>query len=125
MPANLSSLQIDGGSNDPPYDQIRTQITRLIGSGELAPGDKLPTVRALATTLSVATNTVARSYRELEHRGLVLTRGRLGTVVAGDSVERAARQAAADFVKGLRTLDLDDDAILEHVRRALTPPKSS
>jgi DNA-binding transcriptional regulator YhcF (GntR family) len=125
MVGGLGSLAVDATSSDPPYDQIRTQITRLVSAGQLAPGERLPTVRTLATTLGVAANTVARAYRELEHRGLVITRGRLGTVVAGDSVERAAREAAADLVVQMRALNLDNQQILEHVHRALSPPKSS
>jgi DNA-binding transcriptional regulator YhcF (GntR family) len=119
------TVVVDPTSTEPPYDQIRTQITRLVDSGSLAPGAKLPTVRALAQELHVAANTVARAYRELEHRGVISTRGRLGTFVSGRSVDRAAKQAAADFVKGMRALDLDDEAILDHVRRGLAPPKSS
>ncbi len=116
---------IDPLSSDAPYDQIRMQIARQVDSGALAPGLKLPTVRALALELGVAANTVARAYRELEHRGVILTRGRLGTFVSGSSVDRAAKQAAADFVQQMRTLDLDDAQILEQVRRGLAPPKSS
>ena len=40
-------------------------------------------------------NTVARAYRELEHSGVVSTRGRNGTVVNGDGSDRAAKEAAA------------------------------
>ena len=56
---------------EPPYEQIRSQIARQVADGELPPGTKLPTVRALAATLGIAPNTVARAYRELEHSGVV------------------------------------------------------
>ncbi len=65
----------------PPYAQIRTQISSLISLGELPAGSKLPTVRALATDLGVASGTVARAYKELEADGLVTSRRRAGTVV--------------------------------------------
>ena len=116
---------IDAGSPDPPYHQIRLQISRLIDGGKVAPGVRLPTVRELAARLGVATNTVARAYRELEHRGLVSTRGRLGTVVSGGGVTRASKQAAADFVDGLVAMGLDGEQILELVREHLEPPRSS
>jgi DNA-binding transcriptional regulator YhcF (GntR family) len=119
------TLIIDPTSPDPPYDQIRAQITRLVEAGSIEPGAKLPTVRALAKEMGVAANTVARAYRELEHRGVILTRGRLGTFIAGDAVDSAAKQASADFVGHLRALGLDDKQILDRVRRGLTPPKSS
>lgn len=65
----------------PPYEQIRAQISSLISLGELPTGSKLPTVRALATDLGVASGTVARAYKELEAAGLVTSRRRAGTVV--------------------------------------------
>lgn len=74
-------INIDLSSAVPPYDQIRSQIASLISLGELAPGSKLPTVRALATDLAVASGTVARAYKELEAAGLVSSRRRAGTVV--------------------------------------------
>ncbi|MGO2052724.1 GntR family transcriptional regulator [Glutamicibacter sp. 287] len=75
----------------PPYEQIRTQISSLISLGELPAGSKLPTVRALATDLGVASGTVARAYKELEATGLVSSRRRAGTVVnAGADMEKSS-----------------------------------
>ena len=44
------------------------QLTGLILSGELRPGDRLPTVRALAVDLDISYNTVNRAYMDLERR---------------------------------------------------------
>lgn len=118
-------ISIDVSAAEPPYQQIRTHLARQIDSGRLVPGVQLPTVRQLAATLGVATNTVARAYRELEHRGLVTTRGRLGTIVAGDSVARAAKEASVEFVARLTALGLESEQILQLVREHLEPPKSS
>ena len=76
-------------------------------------------VRALATSLDLAANTVARAYKELEALGVVETRGRAGTFVAGRGVERSAREAAATYVASVRALGLSDDEALGTVRRAL------
>ncbi|HEY5822097.1 MAG TPA: GntR family transcriptional regulator, partial [Propionibacteriaceae bacterium] len=73
-------IELDTGSAIPPYEQIRAQIAGLVARGSLAPGDRLPTVRALAADLGIAANTVARGYKELEAGGVILTRRRLGTV---------------------------------------------
>ncbi len=73
-------ITVDTAVVEPPYEQIRTQIAAQVVDGRLPPGTKLPSVRSLAETLGVATNTVARAYRELEHTGVVTTRGRGGTV---------------------------------------------
>ena len=55
-------LSIDGGVGaPPPFEQVRSQLEALIGSGRLLPGDRLPTVRALAIELGIAANTVAKA----------------------------------------------------------------
>jgi DNA-binding transcriptional regulator YhcF (GntR family) len=118
-------LVVDLTSPEPPYSQIRGQVAALVASGALAAGERLPTVRALAESLGVAANTVARAYRELEHSGVVTTRGRAGTVVNGDGVDRAAKDAAATYAETLRALGIGQDEALRLVRRAFDPPVSS
>jgi len=111
-------VTIDTAAADPPYAQVREQIRAQVQSGELPAGTKLPTVRGLATDLGLATNTVARAYRELEALGVIETRGRAGSVVTGAGVERAAREAAHEFVARLRELGVADEQALDLVRRA-------
>jgi DNA-binding transcriptional regulator YhcF (GntR family) len=110
---------VDPGAAEPPYEQIRRSFARRIEAGELTPGTRLPTVRQLATDLGVAANTVARAYRELEQTGLIETRGRSGSFVAGAGVEQEARAAAAAYADRVRALGIDPDAAVAHVRRAL------
>ena len=113
-------LALDADSTVPPYEQVRAQLTGRIRSGELAPGTRLPTVRALADALGLAVNTVARAYRELEQAGLVVTRGRLGTTVeAAGAEDRAALAAATVYVRQARALGLTDEDALAWVRTAL------
>jgi DNA-binding transcriptional regulator YhcF (GntR family) len=69
------AVTLDMLSATPPYEQVRSQIAGHIRTGSIRPGEKLPVVRALAADLGVATNTVARAYRELEAGGLVTTPG--------------------------------------------------
>ena len=76
-------ITIDPSSPTPPFEQLRAAFVDAMASGELAPGHRLPTVRKLAEDLGVAPGTVARAYRELEADGVVTTRGRHGTTVAG------------------------------------------
>jgi len=114
-------LQVDPRSPVPPFEQIRTQVTEHVRAGTLAPGTRLPTVRRLAEDLGLATNTVARAYRELERGGVVVTRGRHGTFVeAGDAADRAALTAAHEYTRQIRALGLDDETALAWVRTALT-----
>ena len=112
-------LVIDHTAAEAPFEQVKRQITDQVESGVLRPGDKLPTVRQLATDLGLAPNTVARSYRELEALGVVDTRGRSGTFVSGDQVARAAREAAAAYVDRVRALGVDPAEAVALVRRGL------
>jgi DNA-binding transcriptional regulator YhcF (GntR family) len=119
------AVRIDPAAGDAPYAQIRTQIATQVARGTLPAGTKLPTVRALAERLGLATNTVARAYRELEHAGVVTTRGRNGTVVSGDGADRAAKEAATTYADAMRSLGFRQDEALELVRRAFDRPVSS
>lgn len=112
-------LSVDDSSGVPPFEQVREGIKAQVESGSLEPGFRLPPVRALATSLDLAPNTVARAYKELEVLGVVETRGRAGTFVAGRGVERSVRTAAASYVASVRALGLNDDEALDAVRRAL------
>ncbi|WP_318244383.1 GntR family transcriptional regulator [Oerskovia merdavium] len=100
---------------------MRSQVVAHIAAERLVVGDRLPTIRALATDLGLAAGTVARAYRELESAGITTTRRRAGTVVA-DGVaptDVVARQAARAFVAAVREAGLDDDAIVDLVRGEL------
>ena len=77
-----AEIAVDPDSSVPPFEQVRTQIADLIGAGRMLPGDRLPTVRALAADLGLASNTVARAYKALEAGGLVEAHSRAGTRVA-------------------------------------------
>jgi GntR family transcriptional regulator len=76
----------------PIYVQIRDQILRAIGSGTIAPGVQLPTMRQLAVDLKVDLNTVRHAYDELEQTGaIVIVRAR-GTYVADSPPRTDAAQ---------------------------------
>jgi len=118
-------IVIDADSPVPPYEQVRLRIAELAATGALPAGTKLPPVRTLATELSLAANTVARAYRELEHSGVVTTRGRAGTVVNGDGADRASKEAARSYADAMRALGVGQDEALELVRRAFDRPVTS
>jgi DNA-binding transcriptional regulator YhcF (GntR family) len=118
----LGMITVDPAASAPPYEQIRSQIAAQVERRDLMPGDRLPTVRRLAQELGVATNTVARAYRELEQSGVIETRGRAGSFVTGAGVEREARAAAAAYVAQVRALGLNTDESLALVRRLLEHP---
>jgi GntR family transcriptional regulator len=63
------------------YLQIIEQVKHLIESGVLLPGDSLPSVRSLATTLVISPNTVIKAYGELEHQNVIELRMGSGAFV--------------------------------------------
>jgi DNA-binding transcriptional regulator YhcF (GntR family) len=98
-------ITLDESSPEPLSEQLSTAITERIRRGSLAPGGRLPTVRALAEELELAPNTVAKAYRALEDQGLIVGRGRRGTFVTDrlpkgfTGRELALRDAADAFVR--------------------------
>ncbi len=82
-------FQLDLHSGVPAYRQIIDQVRGGIASGQLAAGDQLPTVRALAVDLAINPNTVVRAYRELEFGGLLETQQGTGTFISAQKMKRA------------------------------------
>lgn len=66
----------------PIYEQIMDNLRRLIISGGVAPGDRLPSVREMAAQLAINPNTIQRAYRELENEGYLVTLPGKGAFVA-------------------------------------------
>jgi DNA-binding transcriptional regulator YhcF (GntR family) len=75
------TLAVDLESEVPIVQQIVNGLRRLLLAEELAPGDALPSSRALARDLGVHFNTVAQAYRTLESEGWLMLKRRAGTVV--------------------------------------------
>jgi DNA-binding transcriptional regulator YhcF (GntR family) len=119
--SSVVQFTVDPHAEHPPFEQLKSRVIGGIASGELIAGTKLPTVRALATELGIAPNTVARAYRELETDGLIETRGRNGTVIKGaaDDPAALAQLAAQEYAARVRDLGIEADAAVEYVRAAL------
>ncbi|MEP7018266.1 MAG: GntR family transcriptional regulator [Actinomycetota bacterium] len=125
--STLPRLAIDSDSGTPPFEQVRTQIATAVAAGQLDAGTKLPTVRQLAADLGLATNTVARAYRELEADAVIATHGRRGTFVRSDVVDEgsvrssaadSARAVATDYVHAVRKLGLSSQEAVRLVENA-------
>jgi len=111
----------------PIYLQVVQQVRRLVASGELMPGDELPSIRSLADQLVVNPNTVAHAYRELESAGIVTTSRGLGTYVTETSQSTAHAERRAVLGERIDALVLESrqmripfDEVLEmmHEREA-------
>lgn len=74
-------LEIDVSAPEPVYEQIIVQIALALETKQIGVGDRLPTIRQLATDLEINPNTVARAYQQLEEIGMISTNGRAGSVI--------------------------------------------
>ncbi len=74
-------LRLDPDSAVPIYLQIVHTIKHQVATGRLKPGEQLPTVRELATTLRINPNTVARAYDQLDGDNVITTQQGRGTYV--------------------------------------------
>ncbi len=117
-------LFLDHSNGIPIYLQIVQQVKYLVASGRLAPGDELPTIRALAERLVVNPNTVARAYRELEAAGVVTTRRGAGTHVSDAGSPLARRECLAVLTQRVdallaeaRQMNVSTEEVLDLVRR--------
>ena len=119
-------LRLDSESGVPFYQQVVQQVKRLIASGTLAPGDRLPTVRELAAELVLNPNTVARAYQDLEREGVVETRRGQGTFACAPS-SHLTRSERRGLIAGLldralvdaRHLGLSPEDVIELLKERI------
>ncbi len=109
-------LDVDPQSALPVYEQIREQVTRMIVSGVLPVGARLPAIRQLAGDLQLAKGTVAKAYALLERDGVVESRGHRGTFVIElalpSDIDGSLAVAAERFVNVARQLGVDQERAL-------------
>ena len=86
----------------PIYEQIKDGLRKLIVTGAMGPDEKLPSVRALATQLSINPNTIQRAYNELENEGYIYSVPGKGSFAAGNAgADEARKQELLTKVKEL------------------------
>ncbi|MDO4520529.1 MAG: GntR family transcriptional regulator [Erysipelotrichaceae bacterium] len=110
-------LKFDFESSEPLYMQIRNQIVVGIGEGRLKPGEKLPTIRALAEESGINMMTVSKAYQMLKQEGFIVTDRRSGAIVkrrentagVSDSTIKALRISFSE----LRAAGLDKKEIID------------
>src|SRR6266481_6700783 len=99
-------FQIATAGREPIYRQLAGQIREGVARGQLAAGDRLPSVRELSRRLVVNPNTIARVYTELEREGVLHTRQGMGVFVAqpnNDLSGAARRKKLFDRIDALLT----------------------
>ena len=79
-------FQLDHGDHRPIYEQIKDKIKDLIIKGALKENDKVPSVRELASILTINPNTIQKAYRELEIEGYIYSLRAKGSFVSPKGV---------------------------------------
>lgn len=122
-------LTLNYRDSRPIYEQIKDGLRRMTVTGAMAQDEKLPSVRALATQLSINPNTIQRAYRELEAEGYILSMPGKGSFVAdATDLERQKRldaehalRAAAQSLAALGYGPDKLDALWAQMREELEP----
>lgn len=122
-------LTLNYRDSRPIYEQIKDGLRRMIVTSAMAQDEKLPSVRAMATQLSINPNTIQRAYRELEAEGYILSMPGKGSFVAdATDLERQKRldaehalRAAAQSLAALGYGPDKLDALWAQMREELEP----
>lgn len=85
-------ISLDYRDARPIYEQVRDGLRRLVVTGAVAPGEKLPSVRSLAASLAINPNTIQRAYAALEQEGYLRTEPGVGTFAGGGADAGARRE---------------------------------
>lgn len=121
----MFTFEVDAESDVPLWVQLRQRLVYLIESGYFKPGDQLPTVRGLASEISINYNTVNKAYLSLASDGYIeSTRGR-GAFVrdirseTGEEMFDEIDGVVDEFISSCRALGLDYDDIQRCVTQKL------
>ena len=86
-------IQLNYRDARPIYEQVKDGLRHLVVTGALQAGDKLPSVRALASSLAINPNTIQRAYEALEREGYLYTVAGKGSFAAPQADVNADRRA--------------------------------
>ena len=75
-------LRVDPASAEPLFAQLVAAVKHAVATGRMKAGEKLPSVRELASELTINPNTIAKVYQSLESEGVTVSRHGSGTFVA-------------------------------------------
>jgi GntR family transcriptional regulator len=124
-------FHLDARSGVPTYLQLVQQVRQSVRLGILGPGDQLPTVKEVVSSLAINPNTVLKAYRELDLEGLVEGRRGVGTFVSSDLTPsppegvKELRSALQRWVGRARAAGLDDENMAALFADTVRPPAAS
>ena len=113
-------IQLNYRDSKPIYEQIKDGLRRLVVSGAVKQDEKLPSVRELATNLSINPNTIQKAYRELEQEGYIYTIAGKGSFAAQRADVASGRNEELmkefdEIVKELLYLYEDKDFLIKRI----------
>ena len=127
----MIEFHLEARSGVPTYLQLVQQVRQAVRLGILHPGDQLPTVKEVVSSLTINPNTVLKAYRELDHEGLVEARRGVGTFVSGrlaplppDDVKEL-RSALQRWIVQARAAGLDEENMAALFADTVRPPAIS
>jgi len=100
-------IQLDFESEIPIYEQLKDEIIIGIAKKQLLPGERLPSVRALASDIGINLHTVNKAYQQLKQEGFLLIHRQRGVVVNPDGAPKADEQYEKKLMATLRPLIAD------------------
>ena len=115
-------VQLNYRDAKPIYEQLKDGLRRLVVSGAMSAGEKLPSVRELASQLAINPNTIQRAYRELESEGYIYTLAGKGTFVAEShnidhTREQELLQGFDELVTELLYLAVPQETLKERIEK--------
>ena len=117
---------IDPRSSKAIYEQIVDAVKEQVWKGILKAGDKMPSVREMASLLTINPNTVSKAYQELEREKVIETLRGKGTFVCQVQVKRVDKEKMEELYKNLKNIcielhymGLDEKDIEEQVNKIL------
>ena len=113
-------IQLNYRDSKPIYEQIKGGLRRLVVTGAVKKDEKLPSVRELATSLSINPNTIQKAYRELEQEGYIYTIAGKGSYAAEKADVASGRNEELmkefdEIVKELLYLYEDKDVLIKRI----------
>jgi GntR family transcriptional regulator len=119
-------LWFSANSEVPLYRQLMTQVQLAILSGELRPGDRLPSTRELARRFAIHPNTVSAGYRQLEREGWTELRHGSGVYVcekrSAESPDAKADRYIAEFFRGAHERGLSTSTLRKRMAEWVATP---
>ena len=110
-------ISLNYRDTSPIYEQIKNGLKKLIVTGAMKEGDKLPSVRSLAMDLAINPNTIQKAYNELENEGYIYSIPGKGSFASGDVKvdERHCEELCCrlrEIVTELRFMGVSEDELL-------------